>query len=196
MITIIDYNAGNLFSVKSALERLGEKYVITSKKEEIERAEKIIFPGVGRASQSMNELKKLDLIETIKNLKVPFLGICLGAQLLFDFSEEDNTKCLSIISGDIKRFQLPQELKIPHIGWNNIKITKDDKFTEGISDKDNVYFVHSYYIDTNNKYILGKTEYGISFTSIVKNNNFYGVQFHPEKSGKSGEKLLQNFISL
>jgi len=194
MLAIINYNAGNLFSVQTALDRLEQKYIVTSNPKEIKQASKVIFPGVGRASQSMNELKKLNLIDVIKNIKVPFLGICLGAQLLFDFSEEDNTECLGIIPGTVKKFVLPKEFTIPHMGWNTTTTTQPNKLLENIKNENHTYFVHSYYIKTDDTYTLAKTNYGKEFSSIVKKNNFYGVQFHPEKSGEIGEVILKNFL--
>ena len=194
MITIINYNAGNIASVKYALERLGCEYKITSDVDEIKNAEKIIFPGVGRALQAMNELKKLGLVDVIKNIKVPFLGICLGLQLFAEFSEEDDTQCLGIIEGRVKRFS--NNVKIPQIGWNQVDFTKLSPLTDGILNKSYFYFVNSYYFDTPDEYIIGKTDYGISFPSIIQKNNFYATQFHPEKSGEVGEILLSNFIKL
>ena len=193
MIVIIDYNSGNTGSIANALERLGEKYCITSNKEEIKKAKKIIFPGVGRASSAMDELKKKDLIEIIKNIKVPFLGICLGMQLLLPYSEEGNVKCLDIISGEVKKFTV---LKVPQIGWNNVKYVKNDPIFENIPQDSFFYFVNSYYVETKSDCELGFTNYGIDFTSVIKKDNFYGVQFHPEKSGKIGEQLLIKFLKL
>jgi len=196
MITIIDYNSGNIGSVTNALERLGEKYLISSDPIEIIKAEKIIFPGVGRAKPAMTELKKRGLVEVIKNTKAPFLGICLGMQLLLSYSQEDSVECLDIIPGQVKRF--PKDgLKVPQIGWNSVdQFKKDDILFKDILDGSYFYFVNSYYVDTNDKYVLGQTDYCVRFASVIKKDNFYGVQFHPEKSGDVGERMLSNFVKL
>lgn len=194
MIAIIDYNAGNMASIKNAIERAGFKCEITSNPQKILKAEKVIFPGQGRAGSSMKQLRKTGLDQAIKKIKAPFLGICLGMQLLADFSEEDSTKGLSIIKGDVVKF--PQDMKTPQIGWNKVFFSKKISLTEGIENGDYFYFVNSYYFNADSKNEFGYTNYGIPFASIVNKNNFYGVQFHPEKSGKAGEKLLSNFLNL
>lgn len=194
MITIIDYNSGNIASVCNALKKLDISYKISSNLREIVDAEKIIFPGVGNAKQAMKELGKRELTDAIKFFKKPFLGICLGMQLLFDFSQEGNTKCLGIIKGEVKRF--PNTVKIPHIGWNKIRFKISDLRFQ-IVNKSYFYFVHSYYCEpADTKLVIGETEYEINFCSAVKKNNFYGVQFHPEKSGEKGLELLNNFYRL
>ena len=194
MIAIIDYNAGNIASVKNAIERLGFECEITSDPEKILRAEKVIFPGQGRAGSSMKQLREKGLDEVIKEIKAPFLGICLGMQLLADFCEEDSTEGLSIIKGDVVKF--PPNLKAPQIGWNKVFFTKKSPLTEGIEDGDYFYFVNSYYFKPDINSEIAYTNYGFPFTSMVNKNNFYGVQFHPEKSGKAGEKMLNNFLNL
>lgn len=194
MIAIIDYNAGNIASVKNAVERLGFKCAITSRIKEILKAEKVIFPGQGRAGSSMRQLREKGLDKTIKDIKTPFLGICLGMQLLADFCEEDSTKGLSIIEGNVVKF--PPNLKTPQIGWNKVFFRKKSTLTEGIKDGDYFYFVNSYYFKPDINSEIAYTNYGLPFTSVVNKNNFYGVQFHPEKSGKAGEKLLSNFLNL
>ncbi|MFZ2189408.1 MAG: imidazole glycerol phosphate synthase subunit HisH [Candidatus Magasanikiibacteriota bacterium] len=194
MIAIINYQAGNITSVANALNQLGIDYVITSDKNVIKQADKIIFPGQGRAGQAMNELKKAGLIDVIKNTSVPFLGICLGLQILATSSEEDNTKCLNIIPGTVIKFS--EEVKTPQIGWNKVKLTKSSLLTQGIQNNSYFYFVHSYYFKAENKYVIGTTSYDIEYPTIINKNNFYATQFHPEKSGDVGLKLLNNFCKL
>lgn len=194
MIGIIDYNSGNIASVKNALEKLKFDYKIIDKPEELSNIDKVIFPGVGRASSAMKELKKRKFIKSIKDLSIPFLGICLGLQLLSDFSEEDNTKCMGIINGRVNK--LPSYLKVPQIGWNKVSINKASQLFIGISDESYFYFVNSYYFDCDDSYVLAETDYGVNFASTVKQDNFYATQFHPEKSGEVGLKLLRNFCEL
>ena len=212
MIIIIDYNSGNLTSVANALERLKFEYKICSKKEEIAKADKIIFPGQGHNAQAMTELKKLDLVDVIKNFKKPFLGICVGMQLLYEFSEEGETECLGILKGKVRKFSDQwsvvsgqyKKMKIPQIGWNNVSfpvipakagILKTDRILKNIPNHSYFYFVHSYFCSVN-EYTLATCEYGNEFCAIVKKENFYGTQFHPEKSGEVGLELLKNFCLL
>ena len=192
MIAIIDYVAGNVKSVQNAVEKLGFETIITSDFEEIKNAEKVIFPGVGEASTAMKYLKKLRLDELIPTLKQPFLGICLGQQLLCNFSEEGNTKCLGIFDLNVKEF--PATDIVPHMGWNNLQKMSGDLF-DGISAEDNLYFVHSYYceIDENT---TSECEYILPFSATLQKENFYGTQFHPEKSGAIGAKILENFLNI
>jgi glutamine amidotransferase len=200
MLTIIDYNSGNIGSVCNALERLEQNFLVTSDPEEIKKASKIIFPGVGRAGVAMAELKKRNLVETIRNVKAPFLGICLGMQLLFEVSEEDDTQCLNIIKGTVKKFisnnKYDEIIKVPQMGWNTVSEINDDLIFKNIPINSYFYFVNSYYAPITKEVVLGVTDYGEKFASAVKKDNFYGVQFHPEKSGKIGEKLLNNFVKL
>lgn len=196
MITIIDYGLGNLASIANALSKLEIPYEISSDIDMLKNAKALILPGVGAAGQGMENLKKRNLdkviIREIQNGK-PFLGICLGMQLLFEQSEEGNVSCLGIFGGVVKKFQ--KERKIPQIGWNNIEIQKLKNLFEGIPDKSYFYFINSYYCEPRDQsIILGKTTYGESFASIVVKNNIIGVQFHPEKSGEVGFTLLNNFF--
>lgn len=194
MIAIVDYNAGNIGSVTNVLDNLGVKYVVTSDPEEIKKARKVIFPGVGRASQAMKELKKRKLVKIIQEIKAPFLGICLGMQLLFAFSDEDNTKCLGIMEGKVKKFK-GNGLKVPQIGWNSLDLKQADPLLKGIKNSSYIYFVNSYYADTDPKYVLANATYGQTVAAVaVKKDNFYGLQFHPEKSGKIGQQILKNFV--
>ena len=192
-IVIIKYNAGNIQSVLFALERIGVNAVVTDDKEKISSADKIIFPGVGEASTAMNYLKQRNLDAVIKSARQPLLGICLGMQLLCNHSEENNTDCLGIFNAQVKRFQ-SNDLKIPQIGWNNIQV-KNSLLFNNIKNDSYCYFVHSYYAEINES-AIATTLYGIEFSSALNKNNFYGVQFHPEKSADTGEQILRNFLSL
>tara|TARA_B100000780_G_scaffold275638_2_gene242655 strand:+ start:1065 stop:1649 length:585 start_codon:yes stop_codon:yes gene_type:complete len=192
MIAIIDYGAGNVKSVQNAFDRLGTGTIITADKEVIQSADKVIFPGVGHAYSAMKQIQEKGLDQVIPNLQQPVLGICLGMQLMCRFSEEGNTKGLGIFSDQVVRFQL--EERVPHMGWNAIENQQGDLF-EGIETGTDFYFVHSYYVPTSTSSVA-QTNYGISFTSALQQNNFYAVQFHPEKSGESGERLLLNFLNI
>jgi len=191
-IVIIKYNAGNVYSVSSALKRLGYDAVITSDLEEIKSADKIIFPGVGEASSAMKYLQKTKLDKLIPELKQPFLGVCLGLQLLCHSSEEGNTKCLGIFNENVRRF--PPKEKVPHMGWNSIKFN-DSKLFAGIPNESFVYFVHSFYAELS-EFTISETNYILPFSSALQKDNFYALQFHPEKSGIIGEQILKNFIEL
>ena len=193
-IAIIDYGASNLQSVANALTSLGRSFEIITNPEKLVDFDKVILPGVGAAGNAMKKLKKSGFAKILPKLKVPTLGICLGLQLFADFSEEGNTKCLSIVSGNVEKFET--ELKVPHMGWNKVEFVKKSKLTVGIPDNSFFYFVHSYYLETSKKFVIGQTAYGIDFPAIVQKDNFYAVQFHPEKSGKWGLKLLDNFCGL
>jgi imidazole glycerol-phosphate synthase subunit HisH len=193
MVVIIDYNAGNTKSVFNAIDRLGADVLISADKDLIMKAEKVILPGVGHANNAMHELHKRDLIKTIKEVKVPFLGICIGMHLLMDWSEEGNTPCLGIIKGEVKKFK-GENCKIPKIGWNTVSTDNDALFSSIINDN-YFYFVHSYFISINENSI-GTSRYIEDYTSVIKKDNYYGVQFHPEKSGKTGSQFIQNFLTL
>lgn len=193
-VVIIRYNAGNIFSVENALKRVGIEPVITSDKELIRKADKIIFPGVGEASSTMLHLKKSGLDQLIPELKQPVLGICLGMQVMCSHSEEGNVDCLGIFDAEVKRF-IPQskEDKVPHMGWNNLMNTRSAIFDTSIEDQF-VYFVHSYYVPLN-KHTAAMTNYILPFSAALSKDNFYATQFHPEKSGAIGEQILNNFLS-
>lgn len=195
MITIIDYGASNLQSVCNALQQLGYEYCIVADPERLSQATKIILPGVGSAGQAMKNLEQRGFIDTIRQLKIPCLGICLGMQLFMNFSEEDKTACLGIIPGLVKRFQT--ELKVPHMGWNEVNFVKKSQLTENIPNNSRFYFVHSYYVQPESEdAVVAKTLYNSAFCSILEKDNFYAVQFHPEKSGQAGLQILRNFCEL
>ena len=191
-VVIIKYNAGNIQSVKIALQRLNIVPIISDDKEEILQADKVIFPGVGEASSAIKYLKENGLDTTLIKVKVPVLGICLGLQLLCSFSEENQTPCLNIFPANVKRF--PPDSKVPHMGWNMIQNLKGDLFKK-VNAKSYVYFVHSYYAEQSD-YCIAETDYILTFASALQKDNFYAVQFHPEKSGDVGEQILRNFLNL
>lgn len=190
---IIKYNAGNIRSVSFALERIGIEPIITDDVNEILTADKIIFPGVGEASSAMKYLREKKLDELIRELKQSVLGICLGMQLMCSSSEEGNTTCLGIFDQKIKFFEKPQ-LKVPQIGWNTIFDLKTNLF-DRINEHEYQYFVHSYYAELGEN-TIAKTNYELDYSSALHKNNFYGVQFHPEKSSTAGQTILENFIKL
>lgn len=192
MIAIIDYDAGNVKSVQNALNKLGYNSVVTKNVNEIVAAEKVIFPGVGEAKSAMKSLSNNGLDLLIPTLKQPVLGICLGQQLMCTYSEEGDTNCLGIFDAQVKRF--PQSDIIPHMGWNNLKIYKDDLFQNWKHSND-VYFVHSYYVELCED-TAAATDYILPFSAAMQKENFYATQFHPEKSSKIGSKILQNFLEL
>lgn len=192
MIAIVKYNAGNIQSVKNAVERLGYSCVVTNDETELKLAEKVIFPGVGQASSAMQYLKARKLDVVIKNLTQPVLGICLGQQLLCNFSEEGDTKCLGIFDANVKEFEAVE--KVPHMGWNTISNSKSALFN-GISIQEDFYFVHSYYVELCES-TTSICDYINPFSASMQKNNFYATQFHPEKSSKIGEQLLLNFLQL
>ena len=196
MIAIIDYDAGNTRSVINALKRIGVQYQLTDDAEMIHSADKVIFPGVGHAFTAMKRLQEKNLVEIIKSCSQPFLGICLGMQLLFEHSEEGNTTCLEIIPGKVKGFVAEEGFKVPHMGWNdNIMFNSNECILFKGLDRIETYFVHSYYAELGT-YTTTLCNYGIDFTASVRLDNFFGVQFHPEKSGKVGEQILKNFINI
>ncbi len=192
-IAIVKYNAGNIRSVLCALSRLGYEAKVTDDPKELNEADRVIFPGVGEASTAMAYLKEKGLDEVLRNLKQPFLGICLGMQLMSKFSEEHDTPCLGMFDVDCVKFVLPKEYKIPHMGWNTITCNDDSLFAN-LKEERWAYFVHSYYVPKCEQ-TIGSTEYGgIEFSSVLHKDNFYGCQFHPEKSGDVGETILKNFL--
>lgn len=192
MVAIVDYKAGNTRSLQFALDRIGVNSSLTSNIEEIQSAEKIIFPGQGAALNAMQNLKKTGLDKIIPNLKQPVLGICLGMQLLCRSTEEGNIDCLDIISTDVKK--ISNKVKVPHMGWNNISNLKSQLFNNVI-DNEFMYLVHSFYVPIIPE-TIAESNYNGFFSVAIQKNNFYGVQFHPEKSSKPGIKILENFLTI
>jgi len=196
MVAVVDYNAGNVRSVLCALSRLGVDAELTDDRERILSADHVVFPGVGQAGSAMAELEKRGLIDTLKRVKVPFLGICLGMQLMNAFSEEGDASLLGMTGLDVKLFDRSRGDKVPEIGWNTITNLSGPLF-EGVDEGSYVYFVHSYYVPLEDGVTTSMTHYaGIDYTSSLQVRNFFGCQFHPEKSGKVGERILRNFLSM
>jgi len=193
-IAVIDYKGGNVQSVLFALERLGVQATLTSDEEVIRRADKILFPGEGEAASAMSELRAQGLDKLLPTLTQPFLGICLGMQLLGTHSEENNTDLLNILPFEVKRFPADAQHKVPHMGWNTLQRLRSPLF-EGLQAEDYVYFVHSYYAPVGD-YTIAEAEYPAPFSAAVQHGNFYAVQFHTEKSGPVGTRILENFLKL
>lgn len=192
MVAIIDYNVGNVKSLQFALERLGVKSILTNDYGLIKKSEKVIFPGQGAASTAMDKLKEVGLDKLIPNLKQPVLGICLGMQLLCENTEEGDVDGLGIIKCKVIKFS--DKLKVPQMGWNKVKKLRTRLFNK-INEGDYMYLVHSYFVPTINE-TIGQSEYGLTYSVAVQKENFYGVQFHPEKSSSAGSQLLKNFLEL
>ena len=201
MIAIIDYDAGNIKSVEKAVEKLGGDKILTRDPEEILNADKIILPGVGSFGDAMEKLKAYDLVPVIKkacDAGVPFLGICLGLQLLFTDSEESpGVEGIGLLKGHIRRIPVGEYRKIPHMGWNSLKLMGNGRLFKGLPDGEYVYFVHSYYLDADDKNIVkASTDYNVTIDASVEKDNIFACQFHPEKSGGAGLRILQNFMEL
>ena len=194
MIAIIDYKMGNLRSVKNALSKLGAKYTVTDDPAAIIAADKVLLPGVGYAGQAMANLRERGLVEVIRGLRQPVLGICIGMQVLCRYSEEGDTPCLDVFDTDVRLFKAQEDLKVPHMGWNSIS-NLDSKLFKGVEEGSYVYFVHSYRPGLCQDTIATSNHGGL-FSAALKYENFYGTQFHPEKSGDVGEKILSNFLAL
>jgi imidazole glycerol-phosphate synthase subunit HisH len=192
MIAIVKYNAGNIRSVENALQRLGVAFEVTDDPESLRNADKVIFPGVGEANSAMKYLTERGLDQVIRSLQQPFLGICLGLQLMCNWSEEGNTNCLGIFQEQVKKF--PAGAKVPHMGWNDF-LRLDGPLFANIAPSEDMYFVHSYYAEVG-KDTIAETNYLLPFSAALHKDNFYGVQFHPEKSAQAGQQLLQNFLKL
>lgn len=191
-IAVIKYNAGNIYSLCNALTRLGVEGTVTDEEDTIRSADKVIFPGVGEASSAMAYLRNVGLDRVLASLTQPLLGICLGLQLMCRYSEENDTECLGIFDESVKKF--PPEDKVPHIGWNDL-ISLDSPLFDGLSIGDYVYFVHGYYAATGT-HTVAKADYILPFSAALQKDNFYAVQFHPEKSGKVGAQILKNFLNI
>ncbi|MER3470394.1 MAG: imidazole glycerol phosphate synthase subunit HisH [Chitinophagaceae bacterium] len=193
-IAIIKYNAGNIQSVLNALERLGVQAEVTDSIEQIKNADKVIFPGVGEASSAMSSLQENKLDVVIKELKQPVLGICVGMQLLCKHSEENNTHCLNIIPVEVKKFESSKMFKVPQVGWNTIYNLYSPLF-KNIPENSYIYNVHSYFAE-DSEYTIATCNYGIEYAAAVRKENFYGVQFHTEKSAAIGDQIIKNFLDL
>jgi glutamine amidotransferase len=205
MIAIIDYNAGNLKSVERALRKLGFSCSITRRRKEILLSERVVFPGVGAAGKAINDLRNIGLdkvLEQTFEVGKPILGICLGSQIVLDRSEENDTQCLGLIAGEVKKFPFPliseqgERLKIPHMGWNCVQINAKHPVLDGIKSSDEFYFVHSYYpVPFSDQFVIGTTDYGLEFSSVIGHKNLIAMQFHPEKSGVPGLRIIKNFCN-
>jgi imidazole glycerol-phosphate synthase subunit HisH len=193
-VGIVYYGAGNLFSLTAALDRKQITYGMITSLEDFDLYDRYIIPGVGHAGAAMQKLEESGFVPKIKSLEKPVLGICVGMQLLTAFSEEGNSDLTAIMPVSTLQFKSEElKLKVPHMGWNRVEIEKENALFNGIENNSYFYFVHSYYIQYNSKFTLASTDYGIRFSASINKNNFYGVQFHPEKSGEAGEKILKNF---
>ena len=194
MIAIIDYKMGNLRSVENVLKRLGAEFVVTADAEVIRRADRVLLPGVGNAAEAMENLREADLVDVIRSLRRPVLGICVGMQVMCRHSEEGDAKCLGIFDAHVKRFVPTAEEKVPHMGWNSIG-NLESKLFKDIRGGEMVYYVHSYYPELCPD-TIATTRHGVMFSAALKYENFYGTQFHPEKSGDVGERIIANFLKL
>lgn len=193
-IGIVNYGAGNVFSLSAALQRQGISFGMVNKASDLTGFKRIIIPGVGQAAHAYAKLLDADLIPALSELNQPVLGICLGMQLFTEHSEEGDQDLLHLFPMQTKSFQIP--FKVPHMGWNKIEITGDSPLFSGLSESPHVYFVHSYYVELNPNYTIATCEYGLPFSAAIQKNNYFGVQFHPEKSGLWGETLLKRFSQL
>lgn len=196
MVGIVNYGAGNIFSLTAALDRVDIGYGMINAEEDFDRYERIIIPGVGHAGAAMQKLQDSGLINKITTLKKPVLGICVGMQLLTTYSEEGNADLLDIISLRTLHFEKKMQQKVPHMGWNSISPKNDCALFQDVPDNSYFYFVHSYYIEADHQFSAALCNYGIEFSAAIQKDNFFGVQFHPEKSGKAGEYVLRNFSKL
>lgn len=194
-VGIVNYGAGNIFSLTAALDRLNVTYGMVNTENDLEKYSHIIIPGVGHAGAAMEKLKGTGLVEAIKKLTKPVLGICVGMQLITEHSEEGDAALLNIVPVKTKKFDKSLNIKIPHMGWNTVH-SKNNPLFEGVEDNSQFYFVHSYFIEYNPTFDIASADYGLMFSAAVQKDNFYGVQFHPEKSGKAGELVLKNFSNL
>ena len=194
MIAIVDYKMGNLRSVKNALQRLGAEFVVTADADVIRSADRVLLPGVGNAAEAMENLRAVGLVEVIRSLRRPVLGICVGMQVMCRHSEEGDVKCMGIFDARVKRFVAAENVKVPHMGWNKIG-NLESKLFKGIDGGEYVYFVHSFYPELCPD-TIATTRHGQMFSAALKYENFYGTQFHPEKSGDVGERIIANFLKL
>ena len=194
MIAIVDYKMGNLRSVENALRRLGAEFTVTADADVIRRAERVLLPGVGNAAEAMENLREAGLVDVIRSLRQPVLGICVGMQVMCRHSEEGDVDCLGIFDARVKRFEPAPDVKVPHMGWNRIN-NLDSKLFKGLERGSYVYFVHSFYPELCPD-TIATSKHGVMFSAALKYENFYGTQFHPEKSGDVGERIIENFLKL
>ncbi len=194
MIAIIDYKMGNLRSVENALKRLGAEFCVTAEEKIIRAADRVLLPGVGNAAEAMQNLRDVDLVDVIRSLRRPVLGICVGMQVMCRHSEEGDVNCLNIFDSRVKRFVPAPDVKVPHMGWNQIG-NLESKLFKGLDGGSYVYFVHSYYPELCPD-TIATSRHGVMFSAALKYENFYGTQFHPEKSGDVGERIIENFLKL
>lgn len=194
-VVLVDAGGTNIGSVRYALQRLGADAELTSDADAIRTADKVILPGVGAAGPGMARLRELGLVDVMRSLTQPVLGVCLGMQLLCERSEEGDTTCLGVIPSSVHRFAEQPGLRVPHMGWNRLQRCRDHRLLEGLNDGDWAYFVHSYAVPASD-HALATTDFGGAFTSIIAHRNFHGMQFHPERSAKVGARLLKNFLEL
>ncbi|NGF57885.1 imidazole glycerol phosphate synthase subunit HisH [Parapedobacter sp. SGR-10] len=196
MVGIVNYGAGNIFSLTAALERVQVSYGMINRKEDFDLYDRVIIPGVGHAGAAMQKLKETGLVDTILALQKPVLGICVGMQLLTAFSEEGEAEMLSVVPLKTLHFNQRIDHKVPHMGWNSVQLDNNNPLFRDIADNVYFYFVHSYFIEYDATYTIAKCTYGLTFSASLQKDNFFGVQFHPEKSGKYGEQLLLNFSKI
>ncbi len=194
MIAIIDYKMGNLRSVENAIKRLGAEFCVTADEKIIRAADRVLLPGVGNAAEAMQNLRDADLVDVIRSLRRPVLGICVGMQVMCRHSEEGDVDCLNIFDSRVKRFVPAPDVKVPHMGWNQIG-NLESKLFKGLDGGSYVYFVHSYYPELCPD-TIATSRHGVMFSAALKYENFYGTQFHPEKSGDVGERIIENFLKL
>ena len=196
MLAVIDYNAGNIRSVLYALERIGVEHVLTSDHEVIRAADKVIFPGVGAAASTMKHLNETGLTELIRSLTQPVFGICVGMQLLCAHSEEGNVDCIGIFPERVKKFIPVPGTKVPHMGWNNIDLSAHNDWVSDGVDGEYCYYVHSYYVEPGPHTVATTTYAGVTYAAMLRKNNFYAAQFHPEKSASVGERIIRDFLAV
>lgn len=194
-VVLVDAGGTNIGSVRYALQRLGVDAALSSNAEQIRSATHVILPGVGAAAPGMSRLRAAKLVDTLKRLTQPVLGVCLGMQLLFEHSEEDDTGCLGIVPGTVRHFPQSEKLRVPHMGWNSVRVEKTNPLLDGDADESRAYFVHSYAAPTS-EFTIATANYGSDFSAAVQRDNFFGVQFHPERSSTFGARVLQQFLAL
>ena len=194
MIAILDYKMGNLRSVENALKRLGAEFTVTDDADVIRSADRVLMPGVGNAAEALENLRSASLVDVVRSLRRPVLGICVGMQVMCRHSEEGDVDCLNLFDARVKRFEPSADLKVPHMGWNTIG-NLESKLFKGIDGGEYVYFVHSYYPELCSD-TIATSRHGVMFSAALKYENFYGMQFHPEKSGDVGERIIENFLRL